>query len=232
MTRAVLLDAFGTLVALEPPVPRLRAELAARGAEVREDAAATAFAAEIAYYLDHQVEGRDADSLADLRDRCAEVLREALGAPGLDHATAREALLAAIHFAPFPDARPALEALRSRGLAIVVASNWDCSLPEALRETGLLDLVDAVVTSAEAGERKPGPRVFELALERAGCTAAEAVHVGDSPANDVAGAAAVGIRAVLLRRGSERPDAVAADAAPRPRPVAEIASLADLARVL
>ena len=231
-TEAVLLDAFGTLVAMDPPGPRLRAELAARGFPVSSEVAAAAFRAEIAYYLDHQLEGRDAASLDELRDRCADVLRETLALPGLDRPTAREALLAAIRFRPFHDAQPALTALRERGLRLVVASNWDCSLPEVLRDAGLLGLVDGVVSSAEAGVRKPDTRLFALALERAGVAAERAVHVGDSPANDVAGAAAAGIRAVLLRRDGERPDALAADAEAEPAPLAEIGTLADLARVL
>jgi putative hydrolase of the HAD superfamily len=229
---AVLLDAFGTLVAMDPPGPRLHAELAARGFDVSAEATASAFRAEIAYYLDHQLEGRDAASLDDLRDRCAEVLREALGLPGLDRPTARAALLAAIRFRPFSDAAPALTELRERGLRLVVASNWDCSLPDALGDAGLLELVDGVVSSAEAGVRKPDARLFVLALERAGVAAERAVHVGDSPANDVAGAAAAGIRAVLLRRAGERPDALPADAADGPVPLAEIETLADLPRVL
>jgi FMN phosphatase YigB (HAD superfamily) len=56
--------------------------------------------------------------------------------------------------------------------------------------------------------------------------------VGDSPSNDVAGAAAAGIRPVLLRRDGERPDAQSEDAAAGAAPAAEIATLADLARVL
>jgi putative hydrolase of the HAD superfamily len=229
---AVLLDAFGTLVALDPPAPRLRAELAARGIDVGAERAAAAFRAEIAYYLEHQLEGRDAAALDDLRDRCADVLREALGLPGLDRPSAREALLAAIRFRPYSDAAPALRELRRRGLRLVVASNWDCSLASALRDAGLLDMVDGVVSSAEAGVRKPDPRLFERALELAGCPPERAVHVGDSLSNDVAGAAAAGIRAVLLRRGEERPDAVAADASSDAAPVTAIASLAELARVL
>jgi FMN phosphatase YigB (HAD superfamily) len=56
--------------------------------------------------------------------------------------------------------------------------------------------------------------------------------VGDSPSNDVAGAAAAGIRGVLLRRDGERPDSVPEDAVATAAPVAEIATLADLARVI
>jgi putative hydrolase of the HAD superfamily len=229
---AVLLDAFGTLVEMEPPAPLLRAELAARGFEIDADSAAAAFHAEIGYYLEHQLEGRDPASLDDLRDRCAEVLREALGLPGLDHAEARAVMLGSIRFSAFADSAPALQELRSRGLRLVVTSNWDCSLDGVLEDAGLLELVDGVVSSATAGVRKPDPHLFAQALELAGCTAEHAVHVGDSPSGDVGGATAAGIRAVLLQRGGERLDGVPADAFDGASPAAVITSLAELARVL
>jgi putative hydrolase of the HAD superfamily len=198
--RAVLLDALGTLVELEPPAPRLRALLGEAGVTVGEEAAARGFAAEIAYYLEHHLEGSDRASLDDLRDRCAEALRAALAVPGLDHATARRALLGALRFTAFPDAAPALRELRRSGATLVVVSNWDCSLPEWLAGAGLLDLVDAVVSSAEAGAAKPDPAPFLRALELAGAAPSEALHAGDSAANDVAGARAAGIRPVLVDR--------------------------------
>jgi 2-haloalkanoic acid dehalogenase type II len=191
------LDSFGTLVAMEPPAPRLRAELAKRGAEVELDTAEAAFRAEIAYYVEHHLDGRDRASLDDLRDRCARVMAEVLGDPPVD---VRAAMLAAIRFEAYPDAAPALRDLRARGLRAVVASNWDCSLDEVLRRAGLRDLVDGVVASAKVGAAKPDPRLFEAALELAGCTPADAVHVGDSPDKDVAGAEAAGVRAVLIDR--------------------------------
>ena len=58
--RAVLLDALGTLVELQPPAPRLRAALREAGFEVDEERAAAGFGAEIAYYLEHHLEGADA----------------------------------------------------------------------------------------------------------------------------------------------------------------------------
>ena len=202
----MLLDGFGTLVSMEPPGPNLRTALAARGVEVTAERAAAGFAAEISYYLEHHVEGRDERSLADLRDRCARTLLDALDQPGLDLATARAAMLEAIRFHPFPDAVPALRSLRSRGIRLVVASNWDCSLPRVLEEAGLRALVDGVVSSAMAGAAKPDRALFEAALELADCPADRALYVGDSPENDVAGASAAGIRAILLRRGGGRSD--------------------------
>ena len=209
--RAVLIDGMGTLVALEPPHERLRARLRdAAGVEVSGRRAKDAFKAEIAHYLDHHLEGRDPESLDRLRSDCAAVLQEALGdaAAGVDPAVVKRAMLEAIHFDAYADAAPALRALRDGGLRLVVASNWDCSLSGVLADAGLLHLVDAVVSSAAAGAAKPDARLFEAALEAAGCRAGEAIHVGDSLENDVAGATAAGIAALLLVRGGEAPPGV------------------------
>jgi putative hydrolase of the HAD superfamily len=201
--RAVLLDALGTLVELQPPAPRLRAGLQAEGFELSEERAAAGFRAEIEYYLDHHLEGSSRAALDGLRDRCAAVMMEALDLPGLDHATARRAMLGALEFRPYDDVLPTLPALRDGGARLVVASNWDCSLPDWLGSAGLLELFDGIVTSATAGVAKPDPRLFRRALEVAGVDAGDAVHVGDSIANDVEGARAAGVRAVLVTRSAE-----------------------------
>lgn len=202
---------MGTLVALEPPHERLRATLRDEaGVDVSGRAAKDAFKAEIAHYLSHHLEGRDAESLDRLRSDCAAVLHDALGpaAAGVDPAVVKRAMLGAIHFDAYADAAPALRALRDGGLRLVVASNWDCSLSTVLADAGLLHLVDAVVSSAVAGAAKPDARLFESALEAAGCRASEAIHVGDSLENDVAGATAAGIAALLLVRGGDPPPGV------------------------
>lgn len=205
---AILLDALGTLVGLDPPAPRLRSELAARfGLEVSDEEAAHAIAAEIAYYRAHLDEGRDDAALQSLRRRCAEVLRSALPGDGsrLEVDPLVEALLASLHFAAFEDVRPALEAARARGQRLVVVSNWDVSLVGVLRALELEPLLDGIVTSAGAGARKPSPAIFEQALGLAGVAAADAIHVGDTLDEDVAGARAAGIEPVLIRRGDGPP---------------------------
>jgi putative hydrolase of the HAD superfamily len=208
--RAVLLDALGTLVELQPPAPRLQRLLRQAGFDVSEERAGAGFAAEIAYYLEHHLEGSDRERLERLRDRCAEEMRGALELPELDHATARRAMLGALEFRPYPDVLPALGELRERGLTLVIASNWDCSLPDWLAPTGITELVDGVVTSAEVGAPKPNPRVLVRALAIAGAAPSEAVHVGDRLDNDVEGAAAAGVRAVLVQREGEPPPGVEA----------------------
>jgi putative hydrolase of the HAD superfamily len=205
--RVTLLDALGTLVALEPPAPRLRSELADRfGLAISEAEAARAIAAEIAYYRSHLDEGSDPARLADLRRRCAIVVRSALPAAGeLELDPLQDALLASLRFTAFADVRPALVAARARGQRLVVVSNWDVSLHDRLHELDLEPLLDAVLTSAEVGARKPAPAIFERALALVGAPASAAIHVGDSLEEDVAGARAAGIEPVLVRRDGGEP---------------------------
>jgi putative hydrolase of the HAD superfamily len=190
--KAVFLDALGTLVELEPPWLLLRGRIPA---EVDDRALAAAVRKEMAYYKEHAHEGRDADSLADLRRRCADLLSEELGVE-----IGVEELVDSVRMTAYPDALPALGALRERGLKLVVVSNWDCSLGTILGQCGLAPLLDGAISSAEAGARKPDPAIFRPALELAGATADEALHVGDTAEEDVDGARAAGIRALLLDR--------------------------------
>jgi putative hydrolase of the HAD superfamily len=210
-------------VRLDPPAPRLRRELDRRlGLRVSEAQAAGAIAAEIRYYRAHLDEGRDAASLAALRRRCAEVVRDALPPSGrlsaIDGPALTEALLNSLHFRAFDDAQPVIAAARAAGLRVVVASNWDVSLHDVLERIGLAPSLDGIVTSAQVGARKPAPAVFESALRLAGAAPAEAVHVGDSVDEDVHGALDAGIEPVLLSR----------DGRQAPPGVRQIASLRDL----
>jgi putative hydrolase of the HAD superfamily len=208
LIEAVTIDALGTLLRMEPPAPHLKQQLLrVAGVEVSEEQAAKAIGDEIAYYLEHHLEGRDPESLSELRDRCAGVLRDSLGHADLELADVREALLASLHFHAFDDAAPALRELHARGLRLVAASNWDSSLPHVLERAGLRALLDDVVSSAMVGVTKPAPELFEHALGLAGVAPERALHVGDSLENDVAGARAVGMRAVLIARDGVGPGA-------------------------
>jgi putative hydrolase of the HAD superfamily len=198
MTRAVFLDALGTLVELEPPWLSLRARIPA---EVSDDRLERALRAEMAYYRDHAHEARDEASLAELRERCAGIVSDRLGI----EVRAAE-LVDAIRFDAYPDALPSLSELRERGLSLVAVSNWDCSLPLVLERCGLGVLLDGAVSSAAAGARKPDPAIFEPALELAGCAPEEALHVGDTAEEDVEGARAAGIRPLLIDRGGNGGD--------------------------
>jgi putative hydrolase of the HAD superfamily len=203
--RAVLFDAFGTLVTLNAPAPLLRALLAGRlGVAVTEAQAAEALRAEVSYYRGHMHEGVDLERVAQLHGRCAEVLRLALPAePAIAQAAPAlitEILLESLRFSVFEEVPAVLARLRAAGLRLVVASNWDASLSSVLDRVGLLEAVDGVVDSASAGFAKPDPRLLESALLLAGVAPHAAVHVGDGFREDVGAALGAGVRPVLLAR--------------------------------
>jgi putative hydrolase of the HAD superfamily len=111
--------------------------------------------------------------------------------------------------------------VRAAGLRTAVVTNGMSDLQWLkLDRAGLAPHFDAFVASSAVGIGKPDPRIFEVAMERLGSSAAAAWMVGDNPGRDVAGAQAAGIRSVWLDRGGGAAAEVAADAT--------IGSLADL----
>jgi putative hydrolase of the HAD superfamily len=203
LPKAILLDALGTLIELQPPAPLLCDELAKRfGIHMPVAQAEIAVATEIAYYREHFDEGANVDEVMELRRRCVMAMRDELPPEAADVPVdaLTEALLASITFRIFTDVGFALGSARTRGVRLVVVSNWDSSLHDVLARTGVAPLLHGVVTSAEYGARKPDPSIFADALRLAGVSAKQAVHVGDSLEDDVAGARAAGIEPVLIRR--------------------------------
>ena len=123
----------------------------------------------------------------------------------------------------YPDSLPALEALRRRGHRVAIVANQPARRTAELRDLGID--AEVMAMSDEMGVHKPEPAFFARALELMGGPApADVAYVGDRPDNDVAPAAAAGMRAVWLRRG---PWGRIYDAAPGAALVVE--SLAELA---
>lgn len=100
----------------------------------------------------------------------------------------------------YDDVMPTLRKLRDAGFPMGVISNWEAWLDRLLVDLTIGEFFDVTVVSGTVGIEKPDPRIFELALAEAGVRPEEAVHVGDSPAHDVAGAEAVGIHGILVDR--------------------------------
>jgi len=103
----------------------------------------------------------------------------------------------------YPDVLPTFEALRARGLRLGLISNWDVRLDAILKGLGLDEWLDHVVISHQVGVEKPHPAIFRRALALCGLKPGQALHVGDSYAEDVVGARAIGMRAVWLCRDGE-----------------------------
>jgi putative hydrolase of the HAD superfamily len=129
----------------------------------------------------------------------------------------------------YPDARPAVAALRGAGYRLGIVANQPSAVREALERDGLADAFEVWVISEDVGLEKPDLRLFARALELAGTEPGRAAMVGDRLDHDVRPAKAVGMRTVWVLRG-EAPDR------PTPEQLAEpdaaIRSLAELPGVL
>jgi HAD superfamily hydrolase (TIGR01549 family) len=106
------------------------------------------------------------------------------------------------------EAHPTLEILKERGFRMGLVSNaGDKNDVETMLERlGLRPYFEHVLISAEAGIRKPNPRIFQMALEAFAIGAEKAVMVGDTLGADILGAQAAGIQAVYITRRADRAD--------------------------
>lgn len=99
-----------------------------------------------------------------------------------------------------------LSETRALGWSIGVVTNGDAEVQaRKLAATGLDVAVDSICISGAEGVRKPDPRIFTLAMERAGARSQTGWMIGDNPQADIAGARGVGLRTVWLSRGRPWP---------------------------
>jgi putative hydrolase of the HAD superfamily len=106
------------------------------------------------------------------------------------------------HFEMYDDVPDVLKAIDARGIRIGLISNSHRCLATFQSHFELDGLVAAAISSSNHGYLKPHPSIFEAALRLMNVPAAESVMVGDSVGQDIAGARGIGMRAVLVRRGS------------------------------
>ena len=102
----------------------------------------------------------------------------------------------------FEDVIPTLDTLATHGVKLAIVSNWDERLRPLLANLRLHSFFEAIVVSCEVKFAKPSPVIFELLERQLGLPLARVLHVGDSPAEDVAGARGAGLHARLVRRGA------------------------------
>lgn len=219
--RAVTLDSTGTLISC-PAMGEIYAEVLARhGVRVEAEDVRRVFPV-VWKELDCRTPaGRDRFAAfpggsrafwARLVERLCELLEVAKPGP-FAAAELYHRFADASAWVVYPDAVPALDALRALGLRLAVISNFDERLSGILEGLGLAPRVDAIVVSSELGVAKPNPAIFRHALGRLGVEARAAIHVGDHRLEDVEGAQGAGMAALHLRRGDPAggcPDLLAA----------------------
>jgi putative hydrolase of the HAD superfamily len=208
--RAVLFDAVGTLIALREPVGATYSRLAAEhGARVPADRLDEAFARVVGDAAPLVFPGEPLLRAAALekegwRRRVDDTFRAADGTAlprpfdaFFERVFAHYATAAAWQLTD--GAQEALVALRSRGLATGIVSNFDQRLRPLLADLGIHHLFHAVVLPADAGAAKPDRAIFDAALKRLGFGGEDVAYVGDRAVQDVAAARAAGLRPIDVR---------------------------------
>ncbi len=199
--QAVTLDAGGTLIEPWPSVGKIYADMAARhgvnvpAPEILNRQFAIAWRAKKNFDYSQPawfelVRQTFGDQAAALPEEFFPDVYQRFAEPAVWH----------VH----EDVRPALEALSSHGLKLAVVSNWDARLRPLLTALKLESYFDQIIISCDIGFTKPSPVIFEQAVRKLGLSPAAVLHVGDRLSEDVEGARAAGLQAVLIdRRGVE-----------------------------
>ncbi len=207
--RAVLFDAVGTLFHSDPPITRVYAETGRRwGAMLDEAEVAARFTPAFLRHFGRAGRGSPAALTVSSewleRDRWRRVVADVF----VEIPDAGEGLFQSLwdHFARganwrlFPDVVPTWRALRSRGLPLGIASNYDGRLLSVLRELPPLDECRHVFHSARLGHSKPGRGFFQAIEAEMGLRPDELLFVGDDRTNDYHGALDAGWRALWIVR--------------------------------
>jgi putative hydrolase of the HAD superfamily len=201
MAHAVFLDFYGTLAHARTWGPRFEDVLAKRGFEIPDGVSIHDDRIDGTEHVEHSHSAEHYRAWEHSRLRR---FVESCGVGADDADLLVEELYTAtksFDLVAYPEVPDVLSELRVRKVTIAVCSNWDWHLDRAMAQAGLDGLVDVMVTSAQAGARKPHPRIFEHTLER--CRVDNPCHVvfaGDSWGPDVEGPSAMGMRPVHVWR--------------------------------
>jgi len=195
MIRAVIFDAYGTLLDVHAAMSRHAARLGPDWQRISAD------------WRTKQIEYTWVRSLAgpaQHRDFW-HLTEEALAWTAARHGIADAALLADVllayrHLDPYPEVPPVLRLLRDKGLPRAILSNGEPGmLRDAVHSAGLDHLLDAVLSAESVGIFKPDPKVYQLAGKQFGLAGSQMAFVSSNPW-DAFGAHAFGFKVFWINR--------------------------------
>jgi len=214
--KTIFFDWFNTLACYDPPREELHSRaLKEFGIEVSpEEILPGLMLADKNWFEESarsKIEKRSLQEQAELRIHYEETVLAQVGIEASKETLGKvmervQQLYQGMTFVLFDDVLPALKVLKQRNFVMGLLTNLAKKMDTICRELGLEPYLDVVVTSEEAGADKPSPLIFQMALQRAGVEASEAVHVGDQYKMDVLGARGVGISPILIDRYNLYPD--------------------------
>ena len=229
MIRSVFFDLFRTLAEYDPPQQRvLHRILVDLGIDVSlEQVERGQLAADKVYFAAYATRPLRQMSPAERADFISRHHRQVLAESGIDAGdelvertlTEMRRRVNLTKFGLYEDVPTALATLKKRGLALGLLTNMGREVERIRHNLGLDEYFSFTVTPEDAGADKPEAAFFGCALERAGVSAAEAMHVGDQYPLDIVGARSAGIRAVMVDRANMYPEITDC---PRIRSLAEL----------
>ena len=216
--RVIIFDVNGTLLGYEDPLgfeKRFAQACQELGDPVTVDQVCQAFSRLVQEWAEIKAQGVQRASSGEqyrrTMTRLYQLMLEALGVQGDPRAKAdalyERFIVREGFMPPFSDARPTLERLKARGVRLGVLTNFPPHLEETLEKHGLRRTFDFLVVSSLVGLEKPDPAIFQLAIAEAGCPKEEILYIGDDLDDDIRGAQAVGLTAILIDRNDRWPEA-------------------------
>lgn len=194
---AVILDLFGTLVDFMPKeeydsaYSRVASILSVPDQEFRQVWSSTTADSDV---------GRFGSVEGDFRN-ALQVLGVEAVPEKIERAIRLRSELYKRYFEPRDGALETLAQIRSKGLKVGVVTVCGGEIPPLWDDTAFAPLVDTVVFSCKEGLSKPDPRIYLRACENLAVDSKHCLYVGDGSCTELAGAAAVGMHPVLIKRG-------------------------------
>lgn len=229
MTKAVFFDWFNTLAHFDPPREELHGKvLRESGIKIPpKELMRGLLIADKNWFEENarsRVEARSPEEQLEIGIRYEETILAEAGIKAdretlLQVLKGVQQLYKGITFILFEDVPSVLKTLKQQDLILGLLTNVNQNMDAICRKLGIEPYLNFVVTSQEVGADKPSPSIFLAALERAGVSASEAIHVGDQYKMDVVGARGVGISPILIDRYDLYPEVTDC---PRIRTLSEI----------
>jgi 2-haloalkanoic acid dehalogenase type II len=211
---AILFDAGGTLIDAIPSRETVFSKVLSKHGKKVDSKRVASLIAKADGVFDSEFAKHDGKSEDALWSKYDNFILDELGIRGDRENLTKDLSAAWSEIAPrveswvcYPETESVLEILKEREFELGVVSNATDLVRKVFDNLGLTKYFDFLVISDEVGVRKPSPKIFQIALEKAGTSPGRTLFVGDKFAIDVAGAKRVGMNAVLVDRVNAFPNA-------------------------
>ena len=210
----ILFDAGGTLIEAIPPRETVFCDVLSRHGKKVESERIALLLAKADGAFDSEFAKHDGKNESILWSKYDDFILDELGFRGdrrhltKDLSAAWDEIMPKVEsWVSYPETEYVLNILKDREFKLGVVSNATDLLRRVFDNLGLTKYFDFLVISDEVGVRKPSPKIFHLAMDKAGTSPGRSLFVGDKLATDVEGAKRVGMNAVLVDRVNAFPDA-------------------------